>query len=173
MDKLTKDELFSIAILLDLPDLLNFCKSDERIDKLVCKKNDIWFHKLKEFSNWRDFNFNKSLQEIYTTLYGLRIVQKFIKEKANQNYSLLELYNLKELWLNNNQLREIPKELGNLVNLKTLSLHNNQLTEIPKELFKTGNLLNLKILSLYNNQIKEIPKELENKPGLRICKFDI
>ena len=91
MDKLTKDELFSIAIFLDLSNLSNFCNSDERIDKLVCKKNDIWFHKLKEFPNSRDFKFNKSLQEIYTTLYSLRIVQKFIKEKTNQNYSLLEL----------------------------------------------------------------------------------
>ena len=48
---------------------------DERIDKLICKKNHIWYNKLnKDFPNWKDFNIDKSLQEIYTTLYDINAV---------------------------------------------------------------------------------------------------
>ena len=36
-DKLSNDALFSIAIMLDYPDLLNFCESSERIYQLICE----------------------------------------------------------------------------------------------------------------------------------------
>jgi len=134
MNKLSKDVLFMIALELDLPDLLNFCKSDEIIDKLVCQKNDIWYYKLKEFPNWKEFKIEKDLKGIYETLYGLKVVQNFLKDIPKYNkYSLLELYNLRELYLSYNQLTEIPKELGNLTDLQELDLSYNNLTEIPKE----------------------------------------
>jgi Leucine-rich repeat (LRR) protein len=40
------------------------------------------------------------------------------------------------LSLNDNQLTELPKEIGNLVNLIELDLRGNQLTELPKEITK-------------------------------------
>ena len=165
MNKLSKDALFMIALELDLPDLLNFCKSYEKIDKLVCQRNEIWLHKLKEFPNWKEFNIDKDLKDIYETLYDLKVVKEFLKDIPKyRNYSLLELYNLRELELKNNQLTEIPKELGNLTELETLILNGNKLTEIPKEL---GNLTNLKYLYLYNNKLTEIPKELGNLTNLQ------
>ena len=63
----------------------------------------------------------------------------------------------------NNQIKEIPKEIGQLHNLQYLDLDNNQIKEIPKEI---GQLHNLLDLYLTHNQIKEIPKELYVLPIL-------
>jgi len=69
MDKLEKDQLFLLALELDLPELLSFCDSSKRINELICKRNDIWYYKLnKEFPNWKDFRFNASPKKIYILL---------------------------------------------------------------------------------------------------------
>ena len=68
--------------------------------------------------------------------------------------------------LSNNELTEIPKELGNLANLQALNLEGNRLTTVPKEL---GYLSNLKKLSLYDNvDLREIPRELTENETLEI-----
>ena len=152
MENFPKDVLYSIALELNLPDLINFCKSHDRIDDLVCKKDSIWITKLnQDFPDWKSFNLDKNYQEIYTFLYDLRIVQNFLEEKLRlpKKYSLLKLYNLEELYLSYNQLKEIPDL--NLPNLQRLYLDNNQLTEMPNL-----NLANLKILNLNNNQLTKI-----------------
>ncbi|NET39396.1 MAG: TIR domain-containing protein, partial [Cyanothece sp. SIO1E1] len=61
------------------------------------------------------------------------------------------------LFLSQNQLTEVPKELGQLSKLTVLSLSQNQLTEVPKEL---GQLSKLTELYLSQNQLTEVPKEL-------------
>jgi hypothetical protein len=47
MDTLSKQELLLLAIEMDTPSLINFCKSNARINNLVCKQNQIWINKLK------------------------------------------------------------------------------------------------------------------------------
>jgi len=60
MEKLDRDTLFSIALELNLPDLLKFCRSSKRINDLVCKRDDIWNSKLKsDFPNY-DTSLNRS-----------------------------------------------------------------------------------------------------------------
>ena len=156
MENLNKDQLFLLAIELDLPNLLSFCGSSKRINELLCNRNEIWLHKLiNEYPNYKDFNFDKNLKEIYTTLYQL---QK-LKEKLNLdlNYSLLDLYNLQEFNLYSNEIEEIPKEIGQLHNLQILDLSYNDIKQIPKEI---GLLHNLQTLDLSGNRIKQIPKEI-------------
>ena len=68
MDQSSKDVLFTIAMKLDLPDLLRWCTSSSRINRDVCNNENVWrskllldypgYHKfdLKHFlSNERDF----------------------------------------------------------------------------------------------------------------------
>jgi Leucine-rich repeat (LRR) protein len=74
-----------------------------------------------------------------------------------------KLLNLTKLHLLENQLTELPKEIGNLSNLRELNLGNNQLTELPKEI---GNLTNLTKLDLWNNQFTELPKKIANLSNL-------
>ena len=58
--------------------------------------------------------------------------------------------NLKELYLNNNQITKI-EGLENLINLKTLYLDNNQITKIVR----LKNLIKLKNLYIYNNKLNK------------------
>ena len=167
MDKLSKDELMLLAIEFDLPDLLRFCQSSKRINDKICKQDAIWYYKLnKEYSlENRKYFKQKTPKLTYTLLYKLTQLVHFLEKLPQlKKYTLIELYNLKELELSYNFLTTIPKELGNLVNLRELNLINNRLTSIPKEL---GNLSNLQHLYLSNNFLTTIPKELSNLVNLR------
>jgi Leucine-rich repeat (LRR) protein len=154
MDLLDENALFSIAIYLDYPELLRFCGSNKRINRLVCLKEPIWLYRLnKDYPNWRNFDFDKSPMEIYKTIWNL----ERLKDKLKLNYSLLELTNLEQLWLSNKQITTLPQEIGQLTNLQELWLYKNQLTRLPQEI---GQLTNLQYLWLNNNQLTILPREI-------------
>ncbi len=91
MEKLNRDELFLLAIEMDLPDLLNFCRISKRINDLVCKRNDIWLYKLnKEFPQYKSLEY-RSFKKLYQELYDINI---YVKTGSN-NFNLYEIYNLK------------------------------------------------------------------------------
>jgi len=181
MDKLPKDALFSLALQLNLPDLLRFCTSSKRINDLICRKNDIWIAKLnREFPNYNSMFQKDTPRETYTLLYDLTNLKNKLglKESIEEIYQkrllsltynqikeipkeIGQLHNLQRLWLSVNQIKEIPKEIGQLHNLEQLWLDRNKIKEIPKEL---GQLHKLQQLWLHNNPIKEIPKELSHLP---------
>ena len=71
MDKLDQIALFEIAIHLDLPDLLRFCSSSKRINRLICQKEPIWRTKLEsDFPEYLNFKIKKSFRERYNLLYS-------------------------------------------------------------------------------------------------------
>jgi len=59
-------------------------------------------------------------------------------------------YDTTELNLTNNELTQIPPEIGQLQQLHSLFLFNNKLTQIPPEI---GQLQQLRTLSLSYNQL--------------------
>jgi Leucine-rich repeat (LRR) protein len=61
---------------------------------------------------------------------------------------------LQHLFLDNNAIRELPSELGELSNLKRLSLENNFLSELPASI---GKLHALRKLSVKQNQLARLP----------------
>jgi Leucine-rich repeat (LRR) protein len=67
-----------------------------------------------------------------------------------------------------NQLKEIPKEIGNLINLQKFNCFHNQLNELPKEI---GNLINLQYFYCYDNQLKDLPIEIINCRNLRYFNY--
>ena len=68
-----------------------------------------------------------------------------------------QLANLTTLYLSFNQMKELPAEIGQLANLTKLSLSGNQMKELPAEI---GQLANLTTLYLGENQMKELPAEI-------------
>lgn len=156
MNKLHKDELFSIALHLKLPELLKFCSTSKTIMNLICNKNDIWNMKLsKEFPNYNVKLRRNTPKETYILLYKLQIVKDAFKTPL----TLISLFNSTYLGLDYSSISHIPREIDVLVNLESLSLSSNNINSIPKEL---GNLKSLTRLYLDENRIKIIPKELGN-----------
>ena len=159
-----RDELFKLALEFDLPTLLSFCASSKEINNKICN-DDLWLRLLnRDFPDYNLLKYEGSNKQKYILLTKLTR----LKQKLNLEHNIYELYNLQELSLRNNRIKEIPKELGNLINLKELYLSYNQIEKIPKEL---GNLTNLLKLYTGNNQIKEIPKELGNLTNLQNLYF--
>ncbi|WP_000718262.1 leucine-rich repeat domain-containing protein, partial [Leptospira interrogans] len=60
------------------------------------------------------------------------------------------------LYLGNNELKTLPKEIGQLQNLKSIDLSNSQLKTLSKEIEQ---LKNLQTLNLWNNQLSSQEKE--------------
>ena len=65
--------------------------------------------------------------------------------------------------LSQNDLTELPKEIGNLVNLKELDFRCNKLSKIPDEI---GKLKNLNKLLVSCNKIENIPETLYDLENL-------
>ena len=74
-----------------------------------------------------------------------------------------ELLQLKELFLNNNQLSELPDCINSLVNLQVLHVQQNKLTKLPPSF---GLLCSLVVLNLEHNQLTSLPNELQHLKNL-------
>ena len=72
--------------------------------------------------------------------------------------SFFKMKGLKELQLQENQLKTIPKGIGHLTDLRKLSFYKNSLTELPADLFD----LDLQIIDLYYNDLEVIPEAIGN-----------
>jgi len=68
------------------------------------------------------------------------------------------LESLTFLDISNNNIKELPKELGSLSNLSTLLAFHNEITSIPNELCSLSE--SLVTLDLSNNQITTLPTDL-------------
>ena len=47
-DILSKDEIFTIALMLDLPDILSFCRLSKKFNNSVCNNNYFWIKRMKQ-----------------------------------------------------------------------------------------------------------------------------
>lgn len=151
METASKDVLFTIAMDLDLPSLLRWCASTARVQRDICKNDNVWRAKLlKDFPdgypNYQAFNLNKSLRETYVFLYQLSLIKKLL----NTEESLYDIFQRKEMLLAGKNLRKVPA--FDLPNLETLSLSTNPLTQVP-----TFNLPNLRQLYLFSNSLTQVP----------------
>ena len=80
-----------------------------------------------------------------------------------------KIFNLEELYIRNNNLTELPKEIGNLTNLKSLYI-DCYLNELPKEIF---NLINLEKLRIISNNLETFPDGIKKLINLENLYIDI
>ena len=134
---LHKDILILIALELEYYDIINLCKSHVKFNEKIYKQdNDFWRNKLlKDFGHNKEHFSNLFLLEnedvsnkyIYKLIYSLNVIKKVFKMKE----TIYDIYQMKKIYLHNNEIKEIPKEIGQLKNLKYLWLHNNKIKNIP------------------------------------------
>lgn len=180
MEKLDKVALFNLAINMDIPNLLRWCRSNKVVNDMICEKDPIWNYNLNKYfpTDIEDFLYlNLNPKELFKLLYSLDQLQK----KLNLNGSKIKLYRIKSLYLRSKNITEIPKDIKVLTNLKELSIHLPNLKNFQKEILALEGLVslhvtnyekmedvskdiyqlkNLEVLGLENDKIKTIPNEL-------------
>ncbi|XP_074933279.1 erbin-like isoform X6 [Phalacrocorax aristotelis] len=77
---------------------------------------------------------------------------------------------LEELYLDSNQIEELPKQLFNCQSLHKLSLPDNDLTTLPASI---ANLINLRELDVSKNGIQEFPENIKNCKVLAVVEASV
>ena len=119
MDKLSKDELYVLALHLDLPDLLRLCKIHSNFYRKVCNDQTVWRRKIeRDFPNLKLENLlpeirQQTFKQIYTLLY-------FNKVAAQTGINEMYLNGEVEIWVNEDT--SIPEYLY-FPNMKYLYIH--------------------------------------------------
>uniref|UniRef100_A0A8C3AAT5 Leucine rich repeat containing 1 n=1 Tax=Cyclopterus lumpus TaxID=8103 RepID=A0A8C3AAT5_CYCLU len=83
--------------------------------------------------------------------------------------SMCGLISLKDLWLDGNQLADIPSELGSMRSLLCLDVSENKMERLPEEL---GGLVSLIDLLVSQNLIDALPESIGKLRKLSILKAD-
>uniref|UniRef100_A0A8C2H640 Protein scribble homolog n=1 Tax=Cyprinus carpio TaxID=7962 RepID=A0A8C2H640_CYPCA len=112
-----------------------------------------------------DFSGNplSRLPDGFTQLRGLAHLS------LNDPDTLGALPNLRELWLDRNQLSSLPPELGNLRQLVCLDVSENRLSQLPTEI---SGLIALTDLLLSENLLEVLPDSIGSLKKLSILKVN-
>ncbi len=139
---------------------------------------DLSGNELEELPN--DFSCLKHLKILFLSQNLFKEFPKVLYEckqldivgfKANQISTIDERAipeNLRWLILTNNQLRSLPKSIGNCTRLQKVMLAGNKLTSLPSEMSACKNL---QLLRISANQFSDIPKWLFTMPKLSWLAF--
>jgi hypothetical protein len=97
-----------------------------------------------------------SLHPIIARLPWLQEVNLSENNLIGLPQELMNLPNLKRLFLHSNKIRTLPP-LGGLLELEILDLHNNEITLLPTDL---GLLTKLQVLDMEHNKLRVLPPEI-------------
>ena len=163
-------ELVNLIRQMDVPTLLNFCRSSREIRQLCQQLPDIQYRIEKAkvvktgllFIGARGEDLRVRLnQHLYNLDTGfvnpmevLSLTERFIAIVPDDIKYLDEL---RQLDLSVNRIVELPPSIGELTNLVNLNLKNNQLSSLPSSI---GELTNLVNLNLEGNRLAVLPDEI-------------
>ncbi|XP_046830787.1 leucine-rich repeat-containing protein 28-like isoform X2 [Vespa crabro] len=99
--------------------------------------------------------------------YGSHIQEIYLKWNKLTTLPpwIIELFNVTNLYIYGNLIKELPIELGNMSQLTVLDLSANKLKEIPASI---GNLINIESLLFNDNYIKKLPMEMSQLHNLEV-----
>ena len=84
LDQLSKDEIFSLALYLDLPEILSLCRTAKKFNRYVCQNKHFWIRRLKQ-----DFGFSYLDISPDKTGNPKEYYEFFHKNKGNNNKRLI------------------------------------------------------------------------------------
>ena len=90
--------------------------------------------------------------------------------KKLMSLDVTKMMMIKEMYLDNNDIRRLPEDFGNLFNIYELKLMNNQLECLPDSI---GKLTNLQLLFLRNNKIRELPGSIGNCKAIQVFQLSL
>jgi len=138
---LDHNQISDISMLPQLPNLEFLTMFGNQVEELPKG-----FIKLKYLS----MLMNK-IKNVQSLIYSVDLTYiNFYGNQIEDITPICFLVNLEKITLNENQIKELPKEIGNLVKLEEMSLCDNQIATIPEEMVK---LVSLKKLWINKNQI--------------------
>ena len=79
MENLPKDVLVLLAMEMGYADVLRFCTSSKRINRLVCENENFWRNKL-----YQTYPFSKRLQEKFTPITNYREFYRTVEQQIKQ-----------------------------------------------------------------------------------------
>ena len=96
MEKLNKNELFLLALEMDVADILNLCKTNKKFQEKLCKNDDIWRYKLlKEYDIKNSINPKQEYLKLaaLSTVFWTRVTNKKDVKLWTENIDkLLEIF---------------------------------------------------------------------------------
>lgn len=108
---------------------------------------------IKGYRELCQVEYAKRRKQRHQDLRDLLVWFQTIGDYDHYNMEILE--NLKEAYLGERGIKELPNSFRHLKNLKSLNLHGNKLTKVPDVI---KNLKGLEELYLFDNKITEIPE---------------
>lgn len=147
---------------------------------------------LSQDDNYKLETENKKLLSNKTPSWVQEEIEKYIKNKGKNNdllrpnslflascnkekleeipIEILELEDLRILYLQDNAIKSIPENIDRLKNLEYLDISSNQIEFIPESI---GRLKNLKWLDLSSNKIEFIPENIGQLENLGLLNLEL
>ena len=120
----------------------------------------------QSFLDLRGLNITSVPREVFSKplVHNLRVLDLSCNGLHSLPGCICHLADLEELHVGHNDLKDLPKELGNLPNLKKLDLVHNSFQEVP---FCVSKLFKLEWLNLSGNLVEIVPPWVLLLPHLR------
>lgn len=183
--KINHDIFFANIEACPSMNLITAADHEQYLDELLTEKeidltqSKVFKDYIKEY-NKTDFRYKdqdgsttvniskKKLSKIPDTVFQQNDIEKLLfynNELEELPVDIGKMANLKTLNLSSNNLKTLPKEIGKLENLETLLLLFNPIESFPPEI---GNLKKLKELTISCARLKELPVEIGEMTNIKV-----
>lgn len=159
-------ELFALSDKIESIDLSNnrLNKIPEKFLEFVKLKSTPWNNGFKIDGNYIKYSRSYDGQPPIELIKHLINKQKEISLKVEKSINENKKNQIPELYLDGQEIFELPRNLWELKHLQLLDISNNNLVALPPEIEK---LENLQILDISHNQLITLPFEITNLKKLK------
>lgn len=89
--ELSKDTLIYMAMMLDLPDILALCKTNSKINQIICQNERFWLNKIKRDYPQKELKPGTNYREMYKNLFihpiNINLIINFQEDMSDYSFS--------------------------------------------------------------------------------------